>query len=309
MTFNWFEKSSPASKIVLSLAFMVSTLVIGFFIGLLVAIPIFGKSIFEIVAAGNSISSGDNINILKYLQTVQSISLFIAPPVLLAFLFGNRPANYLKVDVKPKFILLIIVSAFIVAAIPVINFTELINSKLSLPSFMSGFEQWLKNTEENAKVLTEAFLKTSSISGLLINLFIMAVIPAIGEELVFRGLFQRLFTEWFKNYHVAIIASAAIFSAFHLQFYGFIPRMLLGVAFGYFLIWSGSLWLPIAAHFINNALGVIYFYLSHNGYVGKELETIGTGGNAATLEVIVSILFTALLLFWLKRITAKYHHS
>jgi uncharacterized protein len=308
MTFNWFEKSSPASKIVLSLAFMVSVLIIGFFVGLILAVPIFGKGIMEILNAGSNINNPGNINILKYLQIVQSISLFVIPPLLLAILFGNKPSAYLKLEVKPKYIYLVVVSVIVMAAVPFINFTEMINSKLSLPSFMSGLEQWMKDTEDNAKVLTENFLKSNTISGLLFNLFMMAIIPAVGEELVFRGLFQRLFTEWFKNYHWGIIASAAVFSAFHLQFYGFIPRMLLGVVFGYFMVWSGSLWLPIVAHFVNNALGVIYFYLSHNGFVGKELETIGTEGNAATLVVIVSIIFTASLIYWLKKTTSKYHH-
>jgi len=300
MTFNWFEKSSPASKIVLSLAFMVSILIIGFFIGLILAVPIFGKSIFEIFNAGSNIHNEENINILKYLQTVQSISLFVIPPILLATLFGNKPSEYLKLNIKPKNVYLITVSVIVMAAIPFINFTEMINSKLSLPSFMTGLEQWMKNTEDNATILTENFLKTNSINGLLFNLFMMAMIPAIGEELVFRGLFQRLFTEWFKNYHWGIIASAAVFSAFHLQFYGFVPRMLLGVVFGYFLIWSGSLWLPIMAHFINNAMGVIYFYLYHNGYIGNDLETIGTEGNKAIVSAIISLAISASLIYWLK---------
>jgi uncharacterized protein len=300
MTFNWFEKSSPASKILLSLAFMVCILIIGFFVGIILAVPIFGKSIFEIFSAGSNIHNDANITILKYLQTIQSISLFVIPPILLAILFGSKPTSYFKLNTKPNALYLVAASITVLAAIPFINFTEMINSKLSLPSFMSGLEHWMKDTEANATVLTESFLKTKTICGLLFNLFMMAMIPAIGEELVFRGLFQRLFTEWFKNYHWGIIASAAVFSAFHLQFYGFVPRMLLGVVFGYFLVWSGSLWLPIVAHFINNTFGVIYFYLNHNGYVGDDLDKIGTEGNMVTVIVVASILISASLIYWLK---------
>jgi membrane protease YdiL (CAAX protease family) len=301
MTFNWFENSSPASKIVLSLAFMVSILIIGFFIGLIIAMPLFGKGIFEIIKAGNNLSNPENIGILRYIQTVQSISLFIIPPILLAFLFGSNPSNYLKLKKHPKLISVLIVSALIIVAIPFINFTEMINSKLSLPTFLSGVEQWMKNAEESAKMLTEAFLNTNTISSLMVNLFVMAIIPAIGEELVFRGLFQRLFTEWFKNVHWGIIASAAVFSAFHFQFYGFIPRMLLGVVFGYFLVWSGSLWLPIAAHFVNNTLGILYFFLLHNGYVSDRLDKLGTEGATSTSIIIFSILLSASMIFLLKK--------
>ena len=125
---------------------------------------------------------------------------------------------------------------------------------------------------------------------------------------VFRGVFQRLFSELFKNIHWGIIVSAALFSAMHMQFYGFIPRMLLGVIFGYLLIWSGSLWIPIAAHFVNNAFGVIYYYLYYNGTVGNGLQTEGTGSNDQLL-VIVSIVCLVILLVLFFRYQKKTVHS
>jgi len=96
---------------------------------------------------------------------------------------------------------------------------------------------------------------------LLINLLMIAILPAIGEELIFRGCFQNIFTRWTGNYHWGIWLAAILFSAIHMQFYGFIPRMLLGAMFGYMLVWGRSMWLPILAHLVNNGGAVITAYV------------------------------------------------
>ncbi|MFA5196683.1 MAG: CPBP family intramembrane glutamic endopeptidase, partial [Bacteroidales bacterium] len=121
--------------------------------------------------------------------------------------------------------------------------------------------------------------------GFFINILMIAVLPAIGEEFFFRGVLQRLLGEWFKNVHVAVIVTAVIFSAFHLQFYGFLPRFLLGMFLGYIFYWSGSLWVPIIVHFINNGLAVVVAWLSARGMVDFNFETFGSSDN---LFVIIS---------------------
>src|SRR5207344_1198984 len=105
--------------------------------------------------------------------------------------------------------------------------------------------------------------KGTSVLSLAINLFIIAFLPALGEELFFRGMMQKLFSQLTKNNHLAIIITSIIFSAIHLQFYGFLPRMVLGIFLGYLLVWSGSLWLPILAHFVNNASAVLFTFLDN----------------------------------------------
>jgi membrane protease YdiL (CAAX protease family) len=95
---------------------------------------------------------------------------------------------------------------------------------------------------------------------LLLNLLVIAIVPAIGEELLFRGYLQQSFSNWLSNPHVAIIVTAVLFSAIHLHFQAFLPRFILGVLLGYLFYWSGSLWLPILAHFANNAQAVIISY-------------------------------------------------
>jgi len=96
---------------------------------------------------------------------------------------------------------------------------------------------------------------------MILNLFIIAILPAVGEEFFFRGVLQKILIRLFKSVHVAIWVTAFIFSAIHFQFFGFVPRFILGLIFGYLFFWSGTLWLPVISHFINNAVPVIMSYI------------------------------------------------
>ena len=104
-----------------------------------------------------------------------------------------------------------------------------------------GIEKWMKDAEESAAEITKAFLDVKTIPGLVFNVFMIAFLPAVGEELLFRGIIQRIFTDMTKSHHWGIWISAILFSAMHFQFYGFVPRVLLGALFGYLLVWSGSI--------------------------------------------------------------------
>jgi membrane protease YdiL (CAAX protease family) len=112
----------------------------------------------------------------------------------------------------------------------------------------------------NYSQLTNLFLDTRSTADFIENMAIMAVLPALGEELLFRGIFQRLFSDWARSIHWGIIITSLLFSFFHFEFYGFLPRFLLGILFGYLLIWTASIWIPMLAHFINNGIIVGYYF-------------------------------------------------
>ena len=139
-----------------------------------------------------------------------------------------------------------------------------------------------------------------STGGLLFNLFMIALLPAIGEELLFRGVIQRIFTGWTRSNHWGIWISAILFSALHMQFYGFIPRMLLGVLFGYLLVWSGSMWLPITAHFFNYGIVVIGIWLIDRKLLSSEFETIGSTNGSYYLAAI-SLALVLLLMFLIRK--------
>lgn len=207
----------------------------------------------------------NNIQFLKFFQILQTLGMFILPPLVIAFSLDDRPFRYLNLDRKPTGLMFGMVCVLILVSGPIIEWFSIVNQHLVLPSWMSQVELWMRNSEDQANEITKAFLTTKSIGGLLGNLFIVAVLPAIGEELLFRGLLQKLIKKMIGNSHLAIWITATLFSALHLQFFGFLPRLLLGALFGYLLEWTGTLWLPMIAHFINNAAGVIIFFVTGEG--------------------------------------------
>ena len=222
------------------------------------------------------LENSKNVELQKFFQLIQGIGLFMIPPLILGKLFTGKSFEYLRLTKIPtgyQFLLVLVIAIF---SIPVINLLAELNAMIKFPASMSGIQNYIDRTSKTYQTISESFLRVSSIKGLLVNLLIVAVVPAIGEEFLFRGVLQRIFTNWFRNAHWGIFISAFVFSAIHMEFYGFFPRLLLGMMFGYFLYWSGSIWLSILGHFINNAVAVIIFYLITNSIVNEKMADIGS---------------------------------
>ncbi len=270
-------------KLILSIIIVILFFLSVFFVSLLAAIPIFGIGIDELATA---MSIDGNIDFLRYMQIMQFFSLFIIPSFIVAYIFSKKPIKFLSLDISPKLIYAGLAIVLIITALPLINFLSEINSQMQLPEFMSGIEAWMRASEDNTGVLIKKLLTVNTFGGLMLNIFMIAVLPAIGEELLFRGIIQKYLTLIFKNAHVGIIVAAFLFSAFHMQFYGFIPRMLLGMLLGYMLLWSKSLWVPIIAHFTNNAIAVVTYYYISKGAINEDVETFGSDGQATIFALI-----------------------
>ncbi|MFN5325087.1 MAG: lysostaphin resistance A-like protein [Bacteroidota bacterium] len=194
------------------------------------------------------------------------LGAFLLPTILASILLFEDPLTELGLRTSStSAITYLLGGVAVLFSLPLVNFMVLINEQMHLPEAFQSVEQWMIESEAQLKELTEAMLNMGSFSDLAINLFIIAIIPALAEELLFRGLLQRLFLEFTKNKHAAIWISAILFSAIHMQFYGFIPRMLLGVMFGYLLVWTGNIWVPILAHFVNNGFAVLAAYFMKKG--------------------------------------------
>lgn len=152
-------------------------------------------------------------------------------------------------------------------AIPISIYLGELNKLIPFPDFMSGVKQWLDGLEENSMAIISSLVDRPNFGLMLINLVIIAVIPAVGEELVFRGIIQRMIYNKNRSIHKAIWLTAVIFSVMHFEFSGLLPRVLLGAILGYIYYWTGSLWMSIWAHFINNGTLVVLAYLSAAGYI------------------------------------------
>lgn len=286
---------SPLSRIIFSLLLTLCSLVVFFLIGILSAIPLFHVNLLSNLAALTDYSSPVTVILLKYLQIIQSIGLFLIPSMMAAYFFENNSFSFLKLDKSSPGYIFLITLILMFTALPFINWLVSVNEMMKLPVYFKGLEDWMKASEAEAAKLTEVFLDVKSIGGLLFNLLMIAVLPAIGEELMFRGLFQRLLKDWLKNIHVAIFISAFFFAAMHMQFYGFLPRMMLGVLFGYLFFWTGSVWVPVFAHFINNGAAVVMSYLGKTGVFKGDYEQFGATENG--WFILASALVTGLFLF------------
>lgn len=295
-----FSETNYASKLIFSIFIVLASFVIFLLLAFLTAIPIFEINIFD---ASNGFKNFDNpqtISMLKYFQIIQSIGLFLVPPFIIAYLFGDKTFNYLKLTKKPSLLILLLGVIGILVAVPFIEFLAKLNSSLSFPDSMASVETYLRNSAIENKKLAESLFKGTSMLNLVVNIFMIAILPAIGEELLFRGVFQKIFVEWTRNVHVGVIIAAFLFSFFHFEIFQFIPRFMMGIFLGYLFVWSKSIWVPISVHFANNGVAVFYEFLKNNNMTSFNFEEITKSDNFA-IYTILSILITSLICFFIYR--------
>ena len=229
---------------------------------------------------------GNDITRLKIGQGISSALMFIAPPIILYAFTRTEPMRQIGFR-KPAHGWMVLIGILLMfVSLPLTNILGTWNEKVNFGEFLETF---LKMMEDAAGDLTQRMLEVDTIWGLLGNLLVIALIPAIGEELTFRGVVQQALTRR-CNPHVAIWLSAFIFSFIHFQFYGFLPRMFLGLILGYLFYYSGSLWTSILMHFINNGTAVVVAFLDYKGITDIDWEHFGSTSNVALL--IASLVLT-----------------
>lgn len=248
----------------------------------------------------NLLFETSEMNMARIVQTISSIGIFLLPAIGMALFCDSSPRHYLSFrKVNDERVWLLVLAGMLLIAAP-INFIAMLNQQMELPAFMAPVEQWMRAQEDLAQHLIEEMIGDGTPQLLAINLIVMALCPAITEELFFRGALQRLVGKWSANPHLVIWSAAILFSAFHLQFYGFIPRMLLGAYLGYLLLWTRSIWIPVFAHFINNAIAVIGMSdkdLRENALVTGDIpaDQILQYGIAAAISLVLFILLNRYL--------------
>lgn len=242
----------------------------------------------------------DSTPAMRIASVIQSIFQLILPALLTAMLVTRMPADFLRL--RAGFSVGILVWAFVILMVstPAMNYIIELNNNMSLPQSMSGLEDWFRLSEDNAVRSLTVLQGNHNIINLIVSILIMGLLAGFGEELFFRGAFQRLLTTGGVNRHLAVWSVAFVFSAIHFQFYGFVPRLLLGAYLGYLLVWSKSLWLPIAIHALNNTVYVITHW-SYGVEAGSTAmtETIGTGQSWPV--AVASAAITALAIIYFKR--------
>ncbi|HEY0029308.1 MAG TPA: CPBP family intramembrane glutamic endopeptidase [Bacteroidia bacterium] len=269
---------------------------------------IFIYVLISIVASDNSPEVNLNdVNMKGFLYASQVfgvVILFILPAVLFASLWTRARIHYLGITTKPAFSTLLLSGLGILLALPAINWLAHVNEQMHLPSALAGIDEWMRSNEARLSEMTEFLTKGTSVNSLLVNLFVVAFMAALGEELFFRGMLQKVLIECFKNKHVAIWIGAALFSAFHMQFFGFLPRMIMGAYLGYLFLWSGSLWPGMLAHFINNGMAVFLIWLSNRGLISADVDKTGMQ-NSQWIYVFTSVVLVSVTLVMVYRIEKR----
>jgi hypothetical protein len=252
---------------------------------------IFGYGLDAIDLAGE-LSKHDRIYLISF-QAMSQISIFMVPAVTISWMFTGDIYSWqgLNIGLSPTTLVLLLILAF--SIIPIITVTGVFNSNLALPSGLENLENWMRVKEDKAMKLTGQLVQASTVWSLIINIVVLAIIPAISEELLFRGIIQQILQKWFNSGILAVVVTAILFSSLHFQFYGFLPRFILGIIFGLLFLWSRSIWIPIIAHLLNNIVPVILSYKI--GWSGMN-ETIGNSFQGDIVSLIVIIVLPVVVL-------------
>lgn len=295
----------PAEKFLFSVVILFILGLTFQFLGAFLAAWVYGFRISDVLALG-TYDDPSYVAASKLIQILGSVGTFIVPALLFSYLFEGDLFSYYKFRNQTAMVPMLLVILMMVSVIPFINYMAEINMKMEIP--VRALDQLLRTLESSAEEMMVAFTATKSIAGLLVNLLMIGVIAAVGEELIFRGLLQRLMMDMVKNRHLAIVITALLFSAFHFQFFSFLPRFVLGLILGYLMFYGRSIWYPILAHFLNNAMGVIYYYFNSRGSADDMLEEIGTSTlipAAAVISLALFLLFGGLWYFQAGRETTR----
>lgn len=252
----------------------------------------------------------DAVVSVRLLTFFQSLFLFIVPALITAVLSSRLPATALAIDHCPKLIPTLLILITFIVAIPAMDAIIIWNAGIHLPDSLSEFETMLRTLEDNAASATSLLMGNDTIGSLIVTILIVGIMAGLSEELFFRGALQRTLAATRMNRHAAVWIAALIFSFMHFQFFGFVPRLLLGAFFGYILLWGNNLWYCIIAHATNNILATITMWSAgRNGSTpSSDVSTIeqitGTTGLQWHL-IIASVILTALALIQLKRTLNK----
>lgn len=260
--------------------------------------------LFGLIGIGLIVGSVAGVMVLPLgllgMITAQDIFAFITPAIVAMAFFYRKPLQAMCFNKAPGWLALIIVLAVYCISLPGMNWLVKINEEMSLPSWMSGIEQIMRAAEDRAAEVTKQLLDIHTVGRLLAVTFVVGFMAGLSEEMLFRGAMLRTMQDSHLNKHAVVWLVAFIFSAIHFQFYGFLPRLVLGAWLGYLLVWTRSLWVPIIAHTLNNSTVVVMSYLANKGIVAEDFgDNLGIPAEGAfPWLAIASIIATIAIAVW-----------
>lgn len=273
------------------------------FIGQFICKIIYDVNIVAYLGAENFVNPNPNlVQASRLFICINSIGTFIFSSFIISLIYKEKPVKYLKLNSFPKFIYILIVPLLLVVSMPFLSWLVEINDKLTLPNFLSRLEELLQAMEEKNDKLYTLMLTMNGYSDLFLNIFVMALIPAIGEELFCRGVLLNVVYDYSGKFLRSVVIVALIFTLFHMQFYKFVPMMVLAVILGLFINWTQSIWASILFHFLNNTTAVLGNFYSQRGV--KNLLT-DEHAHMPVMLTILSFLLTIALVIWLNKFSKR----
>ena len=243
-----------------------------------------GVNLSTLMSSLNENSPIGERNLIRAVMAINQALSFLVPSVFFAlFLYEKRWANFFTLDKIPSLQNIILGVLILFVSLPLVQYTILLNKAIPLP-------EWMHSVESETENMLKGLLKMDFTYEMIVNVLVIALIPAIGEELVFRGVLQQKLIQWFgENHHGAIWLSGAIFSAIHLQFEGFLPRMILGAVLGYLFYYTKNIWISIIAHFFNNASQIVAYQAFKDEKTTLDLEKIDVPWYAGLLSLVAVV--------------------
>lgn len=279
---------------------------LGFFIGFLILFSILAVGIYALVEGLSlkDLMDPSNMSSINNSTTgLRILNLFSSalPLILAAWLTtrigfkGKMEALYGKsLKINRYFALSLL---FLAAVIPLVGVLVELNAKLDVSFISESLQKWIVSAEDQNNGLYEVIAGKGTTADLLINLLLMAALPALAEEFFFRGLLLNIFRSWFRNPHLGIWISAIVFGAIHMQFLKILPMICLGAAFGYLVYWNGSIWPAVLAHFVNNALAVVALQMNSGDYT----EVLSQQSDIPTIAIVVLVAAVIILFAYLQK--------
>ncbi|NOR88016.1 MAG: CPBP family intramembrane metalloprotease [Bacteroidales bacterium] len=299
MNLQFLKKYTEGGQII---ALTLLVLTFGLFIsllGVLIAAAFVDGSILSRIELMNNMEYAGDLSLMKYFQIVSQFGFFILPALVFGFLVNKNLFSFFKLQKLPNWGFLVLSLLIISLAIPFSDWLIYQNNLMKLPESLASLESWMRNAEEKAAEMTNIFLQMDHWTDYLINMLMVGVLAALGEELLLRGAFQPLLIKVFKNAHIGVWMAAFLFSFIHFQFYGFFARLFLGAVLGYLFYYTNNLWVPILAHFFNNGLAVTYVYISNTPLYSTNMDQVETDP-IPTIYALLSLSMVVLGVFVLR---------
>jgi len=273
---------SPVAVLLLLVLFMMAGSAIGSGLTYLLGQQ-WDLSLADLITSFDESSPVAERNFIRLANLFSHLFTFAIPALVVAvLLYRSGWIRFLKFNRWPNFNMLLMGVLFLFSIFILSQAALWVNQQLPLPS-------WASDMEASAARMIKGLLVMDSTAELILTVIVVAALPALGEELIFRGILQQKLEEAFRNPILAIWLAGFIFSAFHLQFAGLIPRFFLGVGLGYLFYWTQSLWAPVVAHFFINASQVAGQYL-----VEEEAQESGIDGINWQATAIAAIMVAGL---------------